>query len=78
MSAVFNVKPSPNAPSSSAALPQQKVRQSADSMVEPQLDPRHPKADSVVRRLKPSMAMKRDKRDPIGLLLCVVFERWRI
>jgi len=38
-----------------------------------QLAPRHPKADSVVQRLKPFMAMKPAKRDLIGLRLCADF-----
>jgi hypothetical protein len=42
-------------------------------MVEHQQAPRHPKADSVVPKPKPSTAMKRAKRDPIGLMLCVGF-----
>jgi len=41
------------------------------------LDQRHPKADNVVPKPKPSTAMKRAKRDPIGLLLCVGFGNWR-
>ena len=49
----------------------QKTRLDAASMVEHQLDPRHPKADNVVLKLKRSTAMKPDKRDPIGLRLCV-------
>jgi hypothetical protein len=35
------------------------------------LAPRHPKADDVVQRLKPSTAMNPSKCDAIGLLLCV-------
>jgi len=69
-SAAFNLKPSPSAPINSAVPLPQKVRQSADFSGEPQLDPRHPKADSVVQKLKPSMALKRAKRDPIGQQLC--------
>jgi hypothetical protein len=42
-------------------------------MVAHQLDPRQPKADNVVPKLKPSMAMKRAKRDQIALQLCVGF-----
>jgi hypothetical protein len=33
---------------------------------------KHLKADSVVPKQKPSMALKRAKRDPIGQKLCVV------
>jgi hypothetical protein len=66
----FNVKPSQNAQSSSAEHQRQRARPSADFMVVHQQAPRHPKADSVVLKLKPSMAMKRAKRDPIGLRLC--------
>ena len=69
--AVFNVKPSPSAPSSSAVPLPQKVRPNADSMVAHQLAPSHPKADNVVPKLKPSTGVKRAKRDLIGLRLCV-------
>jgi len=76
-SAAFNAKPSPSALSSSAVPLPQKVRQSADFTGEHQQAPRHPKADSVVPKLKPSMALKRAKRDQIGLRLCAVSGRWR-
>jgi hypothetical protein len=56
--------------SNAVPLPQ-KVRQSAGSMVEHQLAPRHPKADNVALRPKRSTAMKRAKRDLIGLKLWV-------
>jgi hypothetical protein len=76
-SAAFNVKLSQNAPSSSAVPLPQKERQSAASMEAHQLDLELSKADNVAPRLKPSTAMKRAKRDLIGLLLCVGLGRWR-
>jgi hypothetical protein len=36
-----------------------------------------PKADNVVPKLKQPTALKPAKRDPIGLLLCVGYERWK-
>ena len=76
-SAAFNVKPSPNAPNSSAEPPPQKVIQSAGFMVEPRLDLRQSKADNVALKLNESMAMKRAKHDQIGVVLCVGSGYWR-
>jgi hypothetical protein len=70
-SAASNVKPSPSVQSNSAAPLPQKVRPSADSMVEPQLALRLNKADSVAPRLKPFTATKLAKRELNELMLCV-------
>jgi hypothetical protein len=42
-------------------------------MVAEALDHEQKKADSVVPRLEPSTVMKRAKREPNGLRLCVDF-----
>ena len=41
------------------------------------LDPRHPKADSVVPKQEQKLEQKPEKLDLIGLLLCVGSGRWK-
>jgi hypothetical protein len=50
-----------------------KVSISSGAMVEHPLDLMQLKVDSVASRLKLSTAMKRAKREPIGLRVCVDF-----
>ena len=76
-SAAFNVKPSPSEPNNSAALLHLKASRYARRTAgeAPALKPKL--ADYVALKLKPFTAMKRAKRDPIGLKLWVGLGRWR-
>jgi len=66
-------KPSLNAPSSSVLRQHQKERQSADSTEGHLQALEQNEADSVAQRLRPSMALKRAKREPNGHWACVGF-----